>query len=88
MWSGRASRGFAAAAAARGGGWAGAKMGRGATVTVALRMQVRFATSHLAEKTMPVACAELTVGVPKEVFARERRVAVTPAGVASLVNVG
>eukprot|EP00659_Diplonema_papillatum_P012398 gene12398-19173_t len=91
MWSGRASRGFAAAAgawAARGVGRAGAKMGRGATVTVALRMQVRFATSHLAEKTMPVACAELTVGVPKEVFARERRVAVTPAGVASLVKVG
>ena len=50
--------------------------------------QQRFYASHLHGKTDPIPFTELTVGVPKETFARENRVAVTPTSVASLVKAG
>eukprot|EP01059_Diplonema_ambulator_P006972 TRINITY_DN1653_c2_g1_i1.p1 TRINITY_DN1653_c2_g1~~TRINITY_DN1653_c2_g1_i1.p1 ORF type:complete len:1105 (+),score=393.82 TRINITY_DN1653_c2_g1_i1:66-3380(+) len=46
------------------------------------------AASHLLGKTEPVPLTELTVGVPKEVFENEKRVAMSPASVASLVKNG
>eukprot|EP01063_Lacrimia_lanifica_P017838 TRINITY_DN24822_c0_g1_i1.p1 TRINITY_DN24822_c0_g1~~TRINITY_DN24822_c0_g1_i1.p1 ORF type:complete len:1091 (+),score=420.63 TRINITY_DN24822_c0_g1_i1:71-3343(+) len=45
--------------------------------------------SHLLGKTAgPVPFTELTVGVPREILQNEKRVAVTPASVKSLVKVG
>jgi len=49
---------------------------------------MRAATRATAWDTTPVPYADVTVGVPKELLAGERRVAQTPTSVASLVKAG
>eukprot|EP01064_Diplonema_japonicum_P032003 TRINITY_DN591_c1_g2_i1.p1 TRINITY_DN591_c1_g2~~TRINITY_DN591_c1_g2_i1.p1 ORF type:complete len:1103 (+),score=355.27 TRINITY_DN591_c1_g2_i1:52-3360(+) len=55
---------------------------------IGLRCYSTAAASHLLGKTGPVPFTELTVGVPKECFEAEKRVAVSPTSVASLVKQG